>query len=159
MPVTVAEILDEQGIDEFCKEIISGKGCGTSGFVENEDGVLRRVSLDNEENLQSLIPEVLRPKFPNLTHHSKSAEHPGQERVYAMLNKRLYGLHMSANVTKTVNRGAPCARNILQLRKGSNQMQLFPARAHVVSVGVDNLGLLPKSKRGKRFLQVITDLF
>lgn len=69
MPITVTEILDVQRIDEFCKEIMSRKDHGTSRLVENEYAALRKVSPDEDENLQLVLPEVLRPRLVNLTHH------------------------------------------------------------------------------------------
>lgn len=38
-------------------------------------------------------------------------------------------------------------------------MQLFSRRAPLVSIGVDIMGLQPKSKSGRRFLQFVTDRF
>lgn len=78
MPITVTEILDAQRIDALCKQILYGPDRGTRRFVETEQGVLRMVSPNYEENLQIVMPEVLHPRLHNITHHCKTAGNPGK---------------------------------------------------------------------------------
>ena len=49
--------------------------------------------------------------------------------------------------------------NRVKLRKHLNRLRLFPATRPLESLAIDILGLLPKTKAGKRFLLVITDRF
>ena len=49
--------------------------------------------------------------------------------------------------------------NRVKLRKHLNRLRLFPATRPLESLAIDILGLLPKTKAGKRFLLFITDCF
>lgn len=94
MPITIKEIIDVHTTYGSCKELIYNQDRSTSRLVESEDGGLRRVRADDEENLHIVIPEVLRQKLPNRTlaelprsliggHHCRTAAHPGLKRFYA----------------------------------------------------------------------------
>lgn len=76
MPITITKILDAQRIDVFRREILHEPERSTSRFVENEDNVLLRVSTYDQENLQIVMTEVLRPSLLNLTYHCKTVRHP-----------------------------------------------------------------------------------
>lgn len=91
-PVQIAmtEILDAKRIYGFCREIKSSQDRNTSRFVELEDGVLRRISLHDEENLQIVLPYVIRPRLFNLT-HCKTVGKPGQKRMYSRIRKASTG--------------------------------------------------------------------
>ena len=62
-------------------------------------------------------------------------------------------------MTATVRNCPSCARNRVKLRRHTNYLKLFTATKPFESVSIDILGPLPKSRRGKRFLLVITDRF
>lgn len=48
VPITVTEILYAQRINYFCKEILSRQDSGKRRLVKTVDGVLRRLSPDDE---------------------------------------------------------------------------------------------------------------
>ena len=47
----------------------------------------------------------------------------------------------------------------VKLRKHLNRLRMFPPTRPLKSLAIDILGLLPKTRAGKRFLLVITDRF
>ena len=59
----------------------------------------------------------------------------------------------------TVRNCPSCARNRVKLRRYTNYLKLFTATKPFESVSIDILGPLPKSRRSKRFMLVITDRF
>jgi len=66
---------------------------------------------------------------------------------------------MAADIYATVRNCAACARNRLKLRKRTNPLRLFPAKAPLEDLCIDILGPLVKTKGGNRFLLVVTDRF
>lgn len=65
LAIKVTNIPDAPIIDAFFEESLPRKDLGTRLFVETEDGVLRRVSPDDSENIQIFMPEVRCPRLPN----------------------------------------------------------------------------------------------
>lgn len=98
-------------------------------------------------------------RFQKLAHHLCLSGHPGQRRMYAKIRGEDYYSQRAGDVTTTVRRCGKCARNIFQQRKSTNPLQMFPVREPLVSVAIDILGPLTKSKSGRRFLLIITDRF
>lgn len=83
--ISIREMLDAPKTDEFCRDILSGQGRGTVRIIEDDDGVLRRIIPQEGGTKQIVIPEALRPRLFNPTHHEKLTGHPGQKKIYARL--------------------------------------------------------------------------
>lgn len=79
--------------------------------------------------------------------------------MYAKLLNKYYWPQMVADVATTVRNWRECERNLLELIKSTNPLQLFLARKPFVSVGIDILRPLSRSKIGRRFIKVVTDWF
>lgn len=120
MTINVTKIPYAQRVDGFCKENPSKQDHRTSGLVETEDGVLLRVSTDDEENLQILTLKLLRPRLLKLTHPFKTARHPEKKRMYARLKNRVNLPHTAADIAMKIKSCAPCASNLLESRKRGN---------------------------------------
>ena len=66
---------------------------------------------------------------------------------------------MAADTCKTIRNCTICAKNRVKLRKRTHPHQIFPATRPVESVAIDILGLLKKTKKGHRFLLVMSGRF
>ena len=160
MPITIPELLESQRADELCQIVISLQSRKhDSLFREGDDGVLRRTHPRISDVEQIVLPANLRPRFLKLAHSSKLAGHPGQTRMYNYVRKTYYWPHMAADIYATVRNCSTCAKNRLKLRRAMNPLKIFPATKPLTNLCIDILGPLTKSKRGCRFLLVITDRF
>ena len=79
--------------------------------------------------------------------------------MYYHIRKVYYWPHLASDVAARVRNCPSCARNRLKLRRKTNFLKLLTATKPFESVSIYILGPLPKSRRGKRFLPVITDRF
>ena len=158
-PITVEEIVQEQKLDSFCQTTLARMNRKRrSSFYEDEHGVLRR-KCPYDGQVQIVLPETLRPRVLHLTHHSLLAGHPGQTRLYNTLRRTYYWPHMAADVFATVRNCGRCAKNRILLRKRTNYLRLFPATRPLESVAIDVLGPLTKTKKGHRYILVMTCRF
>ena len=130
-----------------------------SAFYEDEYGILRRRHPTINDIDQIVLPETLRPRVLDLAHYSKLAGHPGQTRMYHHVRSMYYWPQMAADIYRTVRMCNACARNRVKLRKRAHALRIFPAQRPPESLSIDILGPLTKTKKGHRFLLVITDRF
>ena len=113
----------------------------------------------HDDLIQVVLPESLRPRLLQLAHYAIVAGNPGLNGMYYHIRRHYYWPHLAADVAATVRNCASCAKNRVKLRRRTTLLKLFPATRPLESVSIDILGPLPKSKRGKLFLLVITDQF
>ena len=160
LPISQLELLRAQATDEYCRSVLDrrNKLLGTRFFVDRY-GVLRREDPQDPDNSQVIVPEVLRPRLLSLAHNSPMAGHPGQTRMYYTLRQAYYWPSMAADIYSTVRSCHSCARNRIRLRKKTNPLAIFPATVPLRSLCIDILGPLTKSKKGMRYMLVITDRF
>ena len=85
------------------------------------------------------------------------AGHPGLNRMYYHIRKVYYWPHLAADVAATVRNCHSCARNRVKRRRHTNYLKPFNVTKRFEYVSIDILGPMPKSRRCKRFLLVITD--
>ena len=158
--LTRNEILDAQRHDDFCQTVRTRQSRKTdSAFYEDEYGLLRRRHPTINDINQILLPETLRPRVLDLAHYTKLAGHPGQTRMYHRVRSTYNRPQMAADIYRTVRTCNECAKNRVKLRKCTHSLRLFPAQRPLESLSIDILGPLTKTKKGYRFLLVITDRF
>jgi len=157
--IELDEWLLEQQRDEFCLRVLARQSATTdSAFFEDEDGLLRRHStLDKSE--QIVVPASLRPRLLAMSHRNLAAGHPGQTRMYDTMRVSYYWPAMAADIAATVQRCSTCAQNRLRYKKRSTTLKLFPALKPLEDVGIDILGPLPRTKKGNKFLLIISCRF
>ena len=109
--------------------------------------------------IQAVLPSSLRHRLLRLAHHTPIAGHPGQTRLHRRLRRSYYWPHMAADISATVRKCTPCAKNRLRRLRKASEMKLFPATAPLDLVAIDFLGPIPKSSRGFIFMLVISDRF
>ena len=156
---SLSEILDEQRRDSFCQQVLASQSHKQRAFFEGTDGLLLRRHPIHDELVQIVLPETLRPRVLQLCHYTIVAGYPGLNRMYYHIRKVHYWPHLVADVEATVRNCPSCARNRVKLRRDTNYLKLFTATKPFESVSIEILGRLPKSRRDKRFLLVITDRF
>ena len=66
---------------------------------------------------------------------------------------------MAADIYKTIRNCTNCAKNRVKLRKRTHPLRIFPATRPLESLAIDILGPLTKTKKGHRFLLVMSDRF
>ena len=158
--LTIPEILESQRTDAFCQTVLSIQALKLDTlFYEDDDGLLRRQHPRQSDIKQIIMPESLRPRILKLAHYSRLVGHPGQTRMYQHVRRTYYWPHTAADIYATVRNCSTCAKNRLKLRKRTNPFKLFPATKPLTSLCIDILGPLQRTKKGYRFLLVITDRF
>ena len=158
--INVEEILEAQKSDSFCQTVLARQlKLMDSAFFEGPDDVLWRRHTREPDTEQVLMPETLRSRVFQLTHHAKLAGHPGQTRTFNNVRLTYYWPHMAAEIFATVLNFTTCAKNRIKWRKRKNPLKLFPATKPLSSLCIDIIRTLTKSKRGYVFLLLITDRF
>ena len=159
LPVPVAELVQAQEADGFCKGIKKelDRPEPTRFFV-NADGVLcRRGQTQGEQ--QVVVPEVLRKGVLTREHTSPLGGHPGATKMYQSLRRHYYWPSLVADVYGWVASCATCAKNRLMETRQTSAMRLFPATEPFASIAVDLLGPLPRTPEGYDYLLVMCDRF
>jgi len=87
------------------------------------------------------------------------AAYPGMNRMYYTMRKAYYWPSMVTDMHTTITKCTTCAQNRLALRRHTTSLTLFPATEPLTELSVDIFGPIPASKKGNRFILVITDRF
>lgn len=158
-PLTLDQLIEEQKIDEFCQNVLARQLLRnwTPSSLRTVDGLLKQKHPYDPDTIQIVVLKTLRSRLLTLAHVLVLAGHHGQNRMYYVLRWTYFWPHMAVDVAVTVRHCGPCARNLFKMRRSLNLMK--PATRPLESIAIDNLGPLPKTKRGKRFLLLMTDRF
>ena len=158
-PLTIEELTKAQYEDLECQAIRKKMSDGDhTQFTEDERGLIIRVApIDLSQQIYA--PKILRSRILLLAHYPRLAGHPGGTIMYQTLRRTFYWPSMALDVFNTVRQCAPCAKERLSLRKHSRFLKLFPAVRPLEFVSIDILGPLTKSKRGNKYLVVMTDRY
>jgi len=156
-PVEFDDVVEAQQTDDFCVEMSTRAERGTAkAFFRNEHHALyRRTPYGN----QLVIPKSLRERVLTLEHHATVAAYPGINRMYYTMRKAYYWPSMVTDIHTTITKCTTCAQNRLALRRLTTPLTLFPATEPLTELSVDIFGPIPASKKGNRFILVITDRF
>jgi len=156
-PVEFDDVVEAQLTDDFCVEISTRVKRGTAkAFFRNEHHALyRRTPYGN----QLVMPKSLRERVLTLEHHATMAAHPGMNRMYYTMRKAHYWPSMVTDIHTTITKCTTCAQNRLALRRHTTPLTLFPATEPLTELSVDIFRPIPASKKGNRFILVITDRF
>jgi len=79
--------------------------------------------------------------------------------MYYTMRKAYYCPSMITDIHTTITKCTTCAQNRLALRRHTTPLTLFPATQPLTELSVDNVGPIPASKKGNRFILAITDRF
>ena len=155
--ITRNEVLDAQRYDDFCQTTRTSRTLSGLGVFRRRLRNNTKTSPNDKRTRANVLPETLRPRILDLAHYSKFVCHLGQTRMYRHIRATYYWPQIAADVYKTVRTGNACAKNHGKLRKRMHPLRLFPARSPLEALSIDILGPLPKTKKGCRFLLVVTD--
>jgi transposase InsO family protein len=160
-PLTVEEVAAAQSQDSFCQSRRAERDTHGAQFAENDQGLLvrqlERQGLPTVE--QIVIPRALVGRLLRLAHTPKLASHPGASRMFWALRRWFYWTRMSRDVYEFVAACPSCAKKRLRHQKRTTRLKLFPPSEPLQQVGIDLLGPLPRTRRGHRYLLVMTDRF
>ena len=158
--VTKDELLEAQSTDDFCQTVLSRQSRNLyTHFFEGNDGLLRRQHPTDPKIVRIILPDTLRPRVLDLAHHTILAGHPGQTRMHRYIRETYYWPQMAADIYKTIRNCTTRAKNRVKLRKRTHPLRIFPATRPLESLAIDILGPLTKTKKGNRFLLVMSDRF
>ncbi|CDF32470.1 unnamed protein product [Chondrus crispus] len=158
--VTPEELIREQAVDPFCncikEEMDAGKVRTFSMETEELEGTLCRTAA---EFVQVVIPQSVRDRVLGLSHYAKLAGHPGGRKLYKTLRRYFYWPTMALDCYAVAKNCAACARERVKLRRNTKEMKLFTPKAPLEFVAIDILGELIITKRGNRYILVISDRY
>ena len=158
--LTKDELLEAQSTDDFCQTVLSRLSRNLeTHFFEGNDGLLRREHPTDPEIFQILVPDTLRPRVLDLAHHTIQAGHPGQTRMHRHIRETYYWPQVATDIYKKMRNCTNCAKNRVKLRKRTHPLRIFPATRPLESLAIDILGPLTKTKKGHRFLLLMSDRF
>jgi RNase H-like domain found in reverse transcriptase/Integrase zinc binding domain/Integrase core domain len=151
--ITVQEMREAQEKDEDCDRYRT-----LDGYDEDDDGLLVRSSPLNGTS-RVVVPKALRERVLTLGHYPNAAGHPGSNRLYRSIRREFFWPGLILDCKVFVSRCPSCARQRLKAQKRTKWMKLFPPSAPLEFVGIGILRPLPETKRGNRFLLMMTDRF
>ena len=97
--LTKDELLEAQSTDDFCQTVLSRQSWNLdTHFFEGNNGLLRRQHQTDSEIVQIILPDTLRPRVLNLSHHAILAGHPGQTRMHLHIRETYYWPQMAADI-------------------------------------------------------------
>ena len=111
------------------------------------------------EFVQVVVPQSLKDGVLGLSHYAKLAGHPGGRKLYKTLRRHFYWPTMALAWYTVAKNCAACARARVKLRKNTKEMKLFTPKAPLEFVAIDILGELITTKRGHRYILVISDRY
>jgi len=156
-PVEFNDVVEAQQTDDYCVAMTKRVELGTAKafFCDKHHALYRRAPHGN----QLVIPQSLRECVLTHEHHATVAAHPGMNRMYCTMRKAYYWLSMVADIHSNITKCTTCAQNRLALRRHTTPLTLFQATEPLTELSVDIFGPIPASKKGNRFILVITDRF
>lgn len=127
-----------------------------------ENGVLYRKFYDAELNKfknQLVIPESWRTDILQMLHDDPVSGHLGIGKTVARLQSRVYWPNIQRDVTLWCQKCLICQAKRPPVRKARGGLGQFAVGVPMERVGMDILGPLPQSRRGNKYLLVVSDYF
>ena len=94
-----------------------------------------------------------------MLHNHKSAGHLGQHKTLARVRMRFYWNKLKDDVKNWCNQCEVCAKKKMPIPKGKAKLQQHIVGCPLERVALDNLGSLPRSSWGNRYILVVADYF
>ena len=125
------------------------------------EGILcrRRMVDEKDRSLQVVVPQSLQPQVLKFYHDVPSAGHLCAEKVLEKIQRQFYWPKMSDTVQDYVKKCDKCAMR--KMTKSSKHAPLgrYNVGEPMERVAMDILGPLPVTKKGNKYVLVVTDLF
>lgn len=165
-----SSLVKAQSEDKLCNKIIaslrasSGKPIDSIGPKEAEllskykiEKDLLLLKSNKDGTYKILVPKSMSSKI--LEDHHSSYIHPGRDQMIKLIQQQYAWKGMNKQIASFVQKCQTCAQ--VKSAGRTNQASLTPRVASnpLSMVSVDLMGPYPRSKRGKNYLLVITDVF
>ncbi len=127
-----------------------------------QDGVLYRGFTRKNgtwASWQFLVPKSLRDEVLRLNHDSLIAGHLGQKKTRERLLMGFYWFGVREDANNWVRQCDTCSQVKLPTHRTGDRIGEMPAGAPLDRLATDVLGPLPETKRGNRYILVVTDHF
>jgi Integrase zinc binding domain len=164
--ISVEALSEGQFQDTWCQDILhvmeeTGNSPSVQELQWDENGILScRNTLEVDAPLRWLAPACLRERILTLGHFSAIAAHPGATRMYRTLARKWYWPSLSRDCSAFVRRCPTCAaRHFKRGPERPTPLMVFPPEGALEFISMDILGPLPTSRRGHRYILVMTDRF
>ena len=136
--------------------------CNYWNSLQLVHGVLHKKNFINDgvqSSLQVLVPEELRRQVFDSMHNSVLGAHLGARKTTEKILQKHYWFNIRDDVKLWVKQCDICAQNKRPHDKPLAPLGDMRTGAPMDRLAVDILGPLPLSKRGNKFIQVVTDAF
>jgi hypothetical protein len=130
-------------------------------YALDENGVLLHIErLSTKQSaFQIAIPWHLRSVILRQCHSDSTAGHFGFQRTFHLVRAKYYWDTMFRDVNNFVKICKRCQEGKLRRRKKIGYLKSIKATEPFEIIGMDFIGPLKESRRGKKFILVITDYF
>ena len=180
--ITQDNIRVKQGEDDVLKHLIQWKRDGEKPLwstvapfcrelkaywhewetIELRDEILckkRYRDVGNDAEYLFLMPTVLRKEAFRQLHASVTGGHLGRRKTYDKLRKRFYWCSMYKNVSYWCRTCSTCGSRKMPHRNAKAPMRQYNVGYPMERIGLDICGPYPVSKKGNRYLMVVSCYF
>ena len=130
--------------------------------IELRDDLLfkkRFRDVGNDAEYLILMPAVLRKEVFHQLHTSVTGGHLGRRKTYDKMRKRFYWCSMYKNVSYWCRTCSTCGSRKMPHRSAKAPMRLYNVGFPMERIGLDICGPYPVSKKGHRYLMVVSCYF
>ena len=130
--------------------------------IELRDDLLfkkRFRDVGNDAEYLFLMPAVLRKEVFRQLHASVTGGHLGRRKTYDKMRKRFYWCSMYKNVSYWCRTCSTCGSRKMPHRSAKAPMRLYNVGFPMERIGLDICGPYPVSKKGHRYLMVVSCYF
>lgn len=163
-------LVKAQREDEFCCKIrmsLEQNAVKPRELVDPKEGVLLgKYRMENDllllKSNKDGVPKVLVPKAMSskiLEDYHKSYIHPGRDQMVNLIQQQYAWKGMKKQIANFVQRCQTCAQVKSAGRTQQANLTQRVASTPLSMISVDLMGPYPRSKRGKNYLLVVTDVF
>ncbi len=131
-------------------------------ILQTEDGILYRKFICKDATWQSwqfVVPTVMRKEIMALNHDCPVAGHLGQKKTRARLLQGFYWFGARTDVNNWVMQCHTCGQVKPPAHPQHKAIGQMPVGGPLDRLATDVLGPLPETKRGNRYILVVTDHF
>lgn len=130
--------------------------------IELRDNVLykrREKDVCNDAEYLFLVPAILRKEVFRQLHEYITAGHLGRRKTYDKIKKRFYWCNMYKDVSYWCRICSTCGSRKMPYRHAKAPMQQYNVGYPMERIGVDICGPYPISKKGNKYLMVVSCYF
>ena len=124
-----------------------------------EEGKRYQMQGGTNSNIQIYIPKVLRMDILDEAHSSPFGGHLGREKIYSILQRRVYWPGMSKQVAEFTKNCIICRKSKYSSQVNVTPMMNIYAKHPFYRVGCDVLGPLPRTINGNKYIIIFTCYF